>query len=158
MTIDDEYEAGQAQEDQEHDDSLLDPIQTALEECGWRPVSGEGSRWVDHVFDNGNGQLGLSYLPPHEELVFDFESDTHTVRLNVAFETRPDQVLEVFFRHQADLSEESWPVFIEELLVASPRVSALEGEDSEEETPVTSMESGTAALRERSELEGLMPD
>ena len=139
-------------------DTFIDHIQATLERNGWEPIVEEKSRWVDHTIDNGDGRLGITYLAPRQEVILDYRSEARTVRLQVAFEGGPDEVVDVIVRHQRSLSDETWPRFVEDLLKASPKLAALSGEDSEEVTPITSVKGGMEALRDLDDMDGLVPD
>jgi len=103
---------------------------------------------VDHLFDNGNGEQHIEYLPNSTRLSFLYESETHEGLLSIDFDDQLDAVLAVIARHQDDLSEADWGPFIADLLGVSSRVAAHAGEDGDEVTVVRTPEDGVRMLLE----------
>lgn len=122
-----------------------------LEDRGWEPESGGKRRWVDHTFQNDEATLEVRYLPKVDLLRFDFTSEECFSQLTLSFTDSPDQLLDLVFDHQSSLSRDTWPAFVASLIEVSPRVVSLADADGEydgEETVITDLDQGVAALRE----------
>lgn len=127
---------------------LIDPVQQHLEERGWRPLLGPGSRWVEHLHENDQGSLRVAYSPGNRDFDLAFQTGALGAEIYLALPDDFLAILEVVIRHQDTLSVETWPTFIEELLATGIILFAVTEDEDEEDVEVDSPEMGTTLLRE----------
>jgi hypothetical protein len=128
------------------DSARINAIQNFLEDHGWQAQAGD--EWVDHVYDNGVGELAVQYVPNESRLYFEFAVGYHQARLAIDFGDAPDAVLDLLARYQDTLSPETWPAFAAELLAVAPRVESILGDEPGDSTVVVDAEAAAAALHE----------